>query len=289
MRTTEGECLDALREAAEQLGKSPTKAEYEELGLRPSSTTITRLFGKWNRAKERAGLETTRPGEEGGTGVEPKPKDVELPDGSEWEDLSPQQRWYHKNREHRIEVKEARRNEIKQWFHELKRTELACARCGEENPPALDFHHSGEKEANVSSMVNDGYSKERIRREMNRCTVLCANCHRIQHYDGPDPATADSLGQLEKRAARAPQKEARCLRREWLVAYRRASDGCARCDVTSAICLEFHHDSEKRMRVGQMASFDHSISEIREEIEKCTLLCVNCHRDAHHDPPNASG
>jgi Mn-dependent DtxR family transcriptional regulator len=41
MRTTEQDCLDALQEAAERLGKSPTKAEYEELDVRPASTTIT--------------------------------------------------------------------------------------------------------------------------------------------------------------------------------------------------------------------------------------------------------
>jgi hypothetical protein len=53
MRTTERECLDALQEAAERLGKSPTKAEYEELGLRPASATIIRVVGGWNEAKER--------------------------------------------------------------------------------------------------------------------------------------------------------------------------------------------------------------------------------------------
>lgn len=32
MSTTEQECLDALREAADELGESPTKADYEALG-----------------------------------------------------------------------------------------------------------------------------------------------------------------------------------------------------------------------------------------------------------------
>ncbi|WP_394295529.1 homing endonuclease associated repeat-containing protein [Natrialba chahannaoensis] len=55
--TTEDECIEALREAAERLGESPTKAQYEEIGLTPASATIIRTCGGWNDAKERAGLE----------------------------------------------------------------------------------------------------------------------------------------------------------------------------------------------------------------------------------------
>jgi hypothetical protein len=60
MRTSEDECLDALREAAEVLEESPTKQQYEELGVTPSSTTIRRIVGGWNEAKEKAGLATGR-------------------------------------------------------------------------------------------------------------------------------------------------------------------------------------------------------------------------------------
>ncbi len=43
--TTEDECLEALLEAADRLGESPTKAQYEELGLTPASATIIRTCG----------------------------------------------------------------------------------------------------------------------------------------------------------------------------------------------------------------------------------------------------
>jgi hypothetical protein len=45
MQRTKTECLAALRRAAERLGKSPTKAEYEKLGLTPASATIIRTVG----------------------------------------------------------------------------------------------------------------------------------------------------------------------------------------------------------------------------------------------------
>lgn len=59
MQTSEEACISALQLAESQLGHSPTSAEFSELGLVPSPTTIERVFGSWNVAKEAAGLETT--------------------------------------------------------------------------------------------------------------------------------------------------------------------------------------------------------------------------------------
>jgi hypothetical protein len=70
--TTATECVESIRRAAEHLGESPTKRQYEELGFTPSSTTILRVIGGWNEAKRKAGLDVYDPGEFGG--VEPLPK-----------------------------------------------------------------------------------------------------------------------------------------------------------------------------------------------------------------------
>lgn len=285
MRRTETECLDALREAADRLGKSPTKAEYEELGLAPSSSTIRRVVGGWNEAKEKASLETYAQDENGGRDIQPKPDGVELPDGKKWESLTPQQRWYYKNRDHRIETKEQRRQDLKRWFYELKRKEYNCRQCGEGRSPALDFHHRGEKTKDVSAMVNDGYARERIRTEIDRCVVLCANCHRRKHREAPPEIAGKDPAEVAAILADATAHEQRNIRRAWLTAYKRNSDGCSRCSVSDPACLDFHHDEEKTMRVAQMVSFDHSLAEIRSEIEKCELLCSNCHRDEHFEPP----
>lgn len=57
-----------------------------------------------------------------------------------------------------------------------------CQKCGEVFPLAVyDFHHhSGEKEANPSEIIGNG-SLESIAKEISKCTLLCANCHRIEH------------------------------------------------------------------------------------------------------------
>ena len=185
MATSREECIQALLRAAERLGESPSKAQYEELGLTPAHSTILRVMGSWNEAKEAAGLERISRGERGGTPVQPKPDWVEIPDGVSWEELTGQQRWYYKNREDRIARKERRRKQLRRWLHALKRDKLNCEECGEGRPPTLDFHHPDEKELGVAEMVAYGYSKQSIREEIDRCIVLCANCHRVRHYEPP--------------------------------------------------------------------------------------------------------
>lgn len=185
METSESECIDALERAAAALGESPTKKQYEELGLQPASGTIMRVFGGWNAAKEAAGLETYDPGEAGGREVEPKPEWVDLPDDREWTDLNSQQRWYYKNREERIERKDRRRAELREWLYQYKRENCQCKRCDEARPACLDFHHPGEKERGIARMIARGYSKSNIEAEIERCIVLCANCHRVEHYTPP--------------------------------------------------------------------------------------------------------
>ena len=53
-----------------------------------------------------------------------------------------------------------------------------CVQCGESDPIVLEFHHRGNKDASVSSIVGGGWSVGRIQEEIDKCDVLCANCHR---------------------------------------------------------------------------------------------------------------
>jgi hypothetical protein len=184
---TEEDCIRALREAADHLGKSPTKAEFEELPFTPSSTSIIRIMGGWNDAKEAAKLETVPERMGGGPSIQPKPEWVELPDGYEWDELNPQQRWYYKNREHRVAVKTQRKEKLQKWFAEFKRRECTCEICGESHPACLDFHHVEEKRMGVSRMVHLGFAKDKILAEIESCRILCSNCHRKEHYGSEEP------------------------------------------------------------------------------------------------------
>lgn len=53
-----------------------------------------------------------------------------------------------------------------------------CVDCGECDPIVLEFDHiRGEKRLAVSAMI-EGYSWEEVQREIDKCVVRCANCHR---------------------------------------------------------------------------------------------------------------
>ena len=74
------------------------------------------------------------------------------------------------------------KQEVKERFNKIKQ-ELSCEICGESCLCCLDFHHKDptQKELNLAQAVNIGWSIERIKKEIAKCTVLCANCHRKVH------------------------------------------------------------------------------------------------------------
>ena len=91
-------------------------------------------------------------------------------------------KWYAKNREKEIDHIRRRKKEIRKWFLEFK-SNLKCTKCGEKHPATLDFHHvKKNKDRGVALMAYYGYSIERIKKEMDKCIVLCSNCHRKEHY-----------------------------------------------------------------------------------------------------------
>ena len=53
-----------------------------------------------------------------------------------------------------------------------------CADCGETDIIVLEFDHLRDKEADVSVLAREGYSLEKVKREIDKCEVVCANCHR---------------------------------------------------------------------------------------------------------------
>ena len=56
-----------------------------------------------------------------------------------------------------------------------------CVDCGGKFPlEVYDFHHIGEKDFTPSYLISNG-SLESIVEEINKCVLLCANCHRIHH------------------------------------------------------------------------------------------------------------
>jgi protein-arginine kinase activator protein McsA len=59
-----------------------------------------------------------------------------------------------------------------------------CVDCGIKDIRVLEFDHvTGIKLFNISSAVGAGCSWKKIKNEISKCEVRCANCHRIKTVD----------------------------------------------------------------------------------------------------------
>ncbi len=90
---------------------------------------------------------------------------------------------YSQNNRHKINThRRARRYAVRAWLDGI-RSQLQCCRCDENHPSCLEFHHTnGDKEFQIGSSKTRDFTLERIKLEIEKCIVLCANCHKKEHY-----------------------------------------------------------------------------------------------------------
>lgn len=90
----------------------------------------------------------------------------------------------HKERHNKRIVARRRRikNELDLYINLL---ELKCIKCGNNHPAVLDFHHRDPniKKDTISNLKWAGISFDQFKIELDKCDVLCSNCHRILHYN----------------------------------------------------------------------------------------------------------
>lgn len=89
---------------------------------------------------------------------------------------------YLSRREERIAQVQARREEAKAKVREMKAR--PCADCGETYPPCvMEFDHlpGTEKLGTISTMVHS-MAWDAVLVEIEKCEVVCANCHRIRTH-----------------------------------------------------------------------------------------------------------
>ena len=57
-----------------------------------------------------------------------------------------------------------------------------CVKCGIKDHRVLEFHHKSDKKFSIAYARYNHFGIERVRNEIKKCVVICANCHRILHY-----------------------------------------------------------------------------------------------------------
>src|SRR5207248_6881904 len=140
----------------------------------------------------------------------------------------------------------------------------------------------------VSRMVQKGFAWTTILSEMSKCDVVCANCHRLRtarqfrwHKLAPRPlalpllpsrGTADYERIKSRRSGLARRHRNRLLVWNYVRTH-----PCVACGESNPVVLEFDHLADKYRDIVWLVPAS-CTSKILVEIQKCRVLCANCHR-----------
>jgi hypothetical protein len=91
-------------------------------------------------------------------------------------------KWYENNKEKqysRIKLQQQKtRDEVRQY-----KESNPCKDCGKYYPYCvMDFDHLGDKKDIVSVLANKG-SRKQVWEEIEKCDLVCSNCHRIRTHN----------------------------------------------------------------------------------------------------------
>ena len=180
---------------------------------------------------------------------------------AEWSQKNPKQRRVINDRYHK-EYKKINANWKQQMMDHIE--QHSCKYCLENNPVVLCFHHRNpeEKKFRLVWAYLHYYGIDSMKKEAEKCDVICSNCHLKIHATNFDKQTKNWLkkqGLLD------------CL----------GQCCCSKCGADDIRVLSFHHPGEKTFKIsdGYMCL---SLDALTAEALKCDLLCENCHRKLHH-------
>ncbi len=91
--------------------------------------------------------------------------------------------YYQKNKRRKNNIRKEAIKEKKAWIWAFKE-KRGCITCGVTHPAILDFHHlvSSEKSFAIGAATNHNYALDRIKQEIEKCEVMCRNCHAMLHW-----------------------------------------------------------------------------------------------------------
>jgi transcription elongation factor Elf1 len=92
--------------------------------------------------------------------------------------------WYQRHKERLLEKRKQHYKKLREWIIQYK-SNLYCILCGEAHPACLQFHHRNreEKSFTISHLIARTHvSIDRLKKEIDKCDILCGNCHAKLHW-----------------------------------------------------------------------------------------------------------
>jgi len=171
------------------------------------------------------------------------------------------------------------RKKNENWIREryFDDSKFICSDCGEEFLFCqIDFHHGSEKNFKIGEQMNNSKLPKRqdIIDELDKGDWLCTRCHMNRHFN-PEFTFYES---------KSDKKRGKSMDLAYRDIIERRGCNCNVCgDILLPKELEFHHKDSKELesRIADMVGWQ-NIDKIMEEVDKCDLVCRNCHRLVHY-------
>ena len=80
----------------------------------------------------------------------------------------------------------------------------------------------------------------------------------------------------------AAEATAKVVKQKQDMAYKKYGDSCKICGYNKCRrALDWHHIDPTQKEIEPRKVFSRSWDKIQKELDKCILLCANCHREVH--------
>lgn len=183
-----------------------------------------------------------------------------------------------------------------------------------------DFHHLDPSKKEYGWTKMKMFNKAKRDKELEKCVLLCGNCHRIRHAEDEYSHTKNNHKTESEEIIfnKRTGKQRFCVHCEQPLTNKNVSKNgenfrsiCKKCSLKIAtkrknerkqkivtefgnkcfICkqqlnpcvYDFHHvnPTQKEYSFGQIKTREYSV--IMKELSKCIMVCTNCHRTIHID------
>jgi len=172
---------------------------------------------------------------------------------------------YLANRARMVKKHKAYRVRCRKLINEMK-TDVPCRDCGRVlSPWQMQFDHvRGQKSFTIGQSPGQ-HGPGRILAEIDKCDVVCANCHEAKTWHARKKPGARNCDYGK---------------RKWFIS---SKDGaaCVDCSVEHPYyVMQYDHvRRDKTFNLCITSVYGRTLETLKEEAAKCELVCANCHFD----------